>query len=174
MPNPSNTLYLICLLCFITGHSFGQAPVIQFEENDSIFVFLEGHQIMLQHKVKKGHTLYSIKRVYGVAGNDLYKCNPQIQEKGLKQNQLLNIPITGRAIKRSQGRGFVDSNFVKIYYRVKPKETFYGISKTNFNIPLDVLLKAMQSLCWTSWDRYRILAGLLKAAFRIHYIALQD
>jgi LysM repeat protein len=139
MSNPSNTLYLICLLCFITGHSFGQTPVIQFEKNDSVFVLLEGHQIVLQHKVKKGHTLYSIKRFYGVAINDLYKCNPEIQEKGLKQNQLLKIQITGRAIKRSQGRGFVDSNFINIYYRVKPKETFYGISKTNFNIPLDIL-----------------------------------
>lgn len=133
--------YCVILLLGIPFYAEGQASGIQFSENDSIFVSIEGHQLYLYHTVKKGHTLYSIKRFYGLAFNDLYKCNPQIEEKGLRLHQTLKIPITGRAIKRSQGMGFIDTNFVKVYYRVKPKETFYGISKTSFNIPLEVLQK---------------------------------
>ena len=83
-------LFLIpSFLLLLFNLSFAQTTGIHFEDTDSIFINFEGHQLILHHKVKKGQTLYSIKRFYGVAISDLYKSNSFIEEKGLHQNQLL-------------------------------------------------------------------------------------
>ncbi len=109
------------------------------QSTDSVFVLVENNQKFILHKVKRGETLYSIKRFYGIETSDLYFTNPGLEGKGIKENQLLKIPISGKAIRRSQGKNFVDTAYAKVYYRVRPQETLYRIAKVYFGMPTDYL-----------------------------------
>ncbi len=44
------------------------------------------------HKVKKGDTLYSIARVYGVKLNDIYAANKGLKASALKVGKTIKIP----------------------------------------------------------------------------------
>jgi LysM repeat protein len=106
---------------------------------DSVFVVVAGESKYLQHKVKKGETVYSIKKFYNIELSQLYHSNPDIEKKGLTENKWITIPLAAKAVQRQKSKGFVDSAFVKVYYRVKEKETLYRISKVYFNISVELM-----------------------------------
>jgi LysM repeat protein/ABC-type branched-subunit amino acid transport system substrate-binding protein len=47
---------------------------------------------MVQHKVKAKETLYSISRLYNVKVSAILEANPQLQGRGLKDGETINIP----------------------------------------------------------------------------------
>jgi LysM repeat protein len=81
------------------------------------------------HIVKKGETLYSISKAYGVSQSDIAVNNPDIYA-GLKVGQALKIPVRVKKIDS-------DENF--IYHIVKRKETLFGISRM-YNVTIDEIL----------------------------------
>lgn len=108
---------------------------------DSVFMLTEGEQKWLQHTFKSGQTLYSIAKFYAVELSDIYYANPVVAEKGSKAGQVLKIPISIRAIKRSKGANFIDTSYAKVYYKVKQGETFYRLSNTYFKMPIETIQK---------------------------------
>lgn len=50
----------------------------------------------IEHKVKKGETIYSITKLYNVSFADLLKHNPQLSE-GLKEGMILKVPLPDNA-----------------------------------------------------------------------------
>lgn len=85
-----------------------------------------------QYKVKKGNTLYSLSRTFGIDLDDLTKANPGI-EKGLSIGQIINIPKEGmNQEKPTQLPGPktvvpTDTNY--IYHTTQQGETLYSIAK---------------------------------------------
>lgn len=107
--------------------------------NDSIFVLVENGQKYLQHTVKAGETVYAIKKFYGIDFTDIYYSNPSLEINDMKIGQKIKIPIVDKALKYFDNNGFVDTAFVPVYYKVKPSETLFRLSRVHFRIPADII-----------------------------------
>lgn len=85
-----------CILSFTIctpSSSYAQTPVTVSRE----IVRVSG-KLMYAHGVKKGETLYSICKVYGVTAEELQKDNPLLAG-GLKDGMLLYIPVNESTAK---------------------------------------------------------------------------
>jgi LysM repeat protein len=111
------------------------------EAKDSVFIELDGAQSHLIHKVKAGHTIYGIKRFYGMEASDLFYANPNLEGTSLKLGQKIRIPLVGKAIKRTRPTYKEDTAYAKVYYKVRSKETLWRIARVHFKMPVEVLQK---------------------------------
>jgi LysM repeat protein len=99
----------------------------------------------LEHKVKKGETLFGISQRYGVSQDDIKRYNPDIDKKGLKNGMKLQIPYVAVAtdgskskeahenIHDSQATGFVS-------HQVKAKDTLFSIAR-QYNVSVEDIVK---------------------------------
>lgn len=73
----------------------GKTIRIPFFESNETFSPYTGPVVVEQkgHSVKRGETLFSISRKYGVTVEDLMKENPGISSAELSTNSVLNIPV---------------------------------------------------------------------------------
>lgn len=108
-------------------------------QTDSLYVEVQNGQKYLLHTIQSGQTLYSIKKFYAVDLSDIYYSNPSLETNGLKIGQKIRIPLVNQAIKRFVGVEFMDTSYIPIYYKVRPTETMYRISKVYFRLPPDIL-----------------------------------
>ena len=64
-------------------------PATQVEEDiDNDYRTEDG----IRHKVKKGETIYSLAKSYGVEPADIISANPELKKSGLKKKMVINIP----------------------------------------------------------------------------------
>lgn len=77
------------------------------------------------HTVKKGETIYSIAKSYGVTPDEMYKANPEIA-KGVRVDQVVIIP--GSEIE------LAESPYT--FHSIQPKETLFSVSKL-YNVTVD-------------------------------------
>ncbi len=73
---------------------------------------------MYVYSVQKSEGLYRISKNFGVSQDDIIKQNPVLQAKGLREGQVIHIPVVER----------IDSTQY-IVHELLPKETLYGLSK---------------------------------------------
>ncbi len=106
---------------------------------DSLYVEVRSGQKYLLHKIRAGQTLYSIKKFYAVDLSDLYYSNPNLEANGLTIGQYLRIPLVNQALRRYQGPNFLESEYIPVYYRVRPSETLYRIARIHFRLPVEVV-----------------------------------
>ena len=84
------------------------------------------------HPVRKGETIYSIARTYGITTSDLARENPSVTE-GLKEGQSLRIPArlvsptSMPELSQVKQKPKDDSRF--LYHKLQPGETIYFLSK---------------------------------------------
>ena len=97
-------------------------------------VFIKGKKYFI-HKVEKGHTLYSISKVYGLTQKELALENPGVF-MGIKTGQSLLIPFVNEKIEEPEIRD--TTNF--IYHLIEKGQTLYYLSK-KFEIDIDDILK---------------------------------
>ena len=79
------------------------------------------------HFVKKGETLFTIARAYGITVDDIFKTNPTASE-GIYEGKILKIPVknkTGQAVEKKEKEPEKDF----FYHIVKNQETLYSIAK---------------------------------------------
>lgn len=84
------------------------------------------------HLVKKGETIYSISRAYGLTTGELIKENPSVAS-GLKEGQSLRIKAN-LVSPNSEIRSAVSTVTIRdeskfIYHKLQPGETIYFLSK---------------------------------------------
>jgi LysM repeat protein/ABC-type branched-subunit amino acid transport system substrate-binding protein len=108
------------------------------------------------HLVKKGETLFSISKAYGITPNDIVKNNPTVAD-GLKEGQSLRIPerlvSTAPSLAGSNLQQKVHDNDRFIYHILQPGETIYSLSK-RYNVSEYDILKSNQGI-----DIYKISSG---------------
>ena len=126
-------------LIFILQHYtvFTQEQTVQIVRS-SEKVILNG-KLYYIHTVRKGQTLYSISRAYGVTETDIKNENPGILTELISPGQALKIPIN-TYVQRTDDEpgGFAKDDF--IFHKVKPGQTVYFISK-KYNVPIDIIYK---------------------------------
>lgn len=81
-----------------------------------------------QHIVEAGNTLWGLQRMYGVKVEEIVAKNPELKD-GLQVGQVVLIPVTEQSIQKIPTQE----------YKVRKKETLYGISK-KFNVSIDDLI----------------------------------
>ena len=86
----------------------------------------------IYHEVLKKETLYSLLKKFEVSIEELNGLNPQLLQSGLKQGQILKIPLKISALQVSEKEKFTQP------YIVKPKETKFSIAK-NYGISIAYL-----------------------------------
>ncbi len=92
------------------------------------------------HKVQQGETLYSIGKNYEVNQKDLLNDNPELIS-GLKAGQELKIRVSqNENIQVSEPQPKVTRQPSFEEYKVKRKDTLYGIAK-DFGIEIDDIIK---------------------------------
>lgn len=82
-----------------------------------------------QHEVEAGNTLWGLQKMYGVSSQDVLQANPELVN-GLKVGQKVLIPINDSSVA---------AEIQTTDYKVKNKETLYGLSK-KFNTSVDQLI----------------------------------
>ncbi len=92
-------------------------------------VFTLGSQAQETHDVKRGETLYSVSKSYGVSISEIVKANPNAK-RGLRRGMNIVIPIIHESI----------DTVVYFMHDLRPLESFYSI-KNKFGISEQVLLE---------------------------------
>ena len=108
---------------------------------DSLFVMVLGDQYILQHKIRKGETIFSLCKEYNIDKNVIFKLTPSLEKEGLKTNELLKLPLPQKLLLRKKENSFKESNYKRVYYKVEPKETLYKIAVTHFNLDVETIHK---------------------------------
>lgn len=102
-----------------------------------LFTHVVFSQETITHKVERGETIKEIAKKYQVTPYDIYKLNPDAQDK-LKVRSVLLIPSkAGLQVFTNQ----TTTNQAKGSHKVLPKETLYGIEK-KYNVSDADLKKA--------------------------------
>jgi LysM repeat protein/ABC-type branched-subunit amino acid transport system substrate-binding protein len=96
------------------------------------------------HQVKKGETIYSISRAYGITTEQLLKENRSAAE-GLKEGQTIRIPVS-LVSSAPQPQTPVNTQVIHddsrfIYHILQPGETVYYLSKT-YNVEEGEIIKS--------------------------------
>ncbi|WP_235891784.1 peptidoglycan endopeptidase [Flavobacterium gawalongense] len=79
-----------------------------------------------KHTIVKGETISSIAEKYDVKQSEIYKLNPKAKNL-LKLNSVLLIPVT--ALKNTNTRAKIATNYSEKEHEVLAKETLYGIAR---------------------------------------------
>jgi cell wall-associated NlpC family hydrolase len=79
-----------------------------------------------KHTIVKGETISSIAEKYDVKQSEIYKLNPKAKNL-LKLNSVLLIPVT--ALKNTNTKSKIATNYQEKEHEVLAKETLYGIAK---------------------------------------------
>ena len=89
------------------------------------------------HIIEKGQTIYSISKIYKVAVNEIFALNPELKN-GYKIDQKIKIPIKKQEEKSEEQAQNKSKNKI---YKVKKKDTLYGLSK-KFKLSTEQILNA--------------------------------
>jgi LysM repeat protein/ABC-type branched-subunit amino acid transport system substrate-binding protein len=100
----------------------GQALRIPAMGSQQSIAYPQNREDFIEHKVKRGQTVYSLAKKYDVEEDVVYRYNPWARE-GIQPGQTIWIPKT----KKVQVSTDQDINGFR-YHTVKEKETLYSIS----------------------------------------------
>ncbi len=120
-------LPILTILLIINNTVYSQVVVERSKDK----VIISGIPYYI-HLVKKGETVYSISRAYGITGDELTKENPPAVY-GLNEGQSLRIPIksVNEVVPAEPVRVINQKDETKfIYHNLKPGETVYYLSKS--------------------------------------------
>ena len=95
---------------------------------------LAGPQI-IRHRVRRGESLYSISRRYGVPMGRIASVNRLKNWHKLRLGQRLEIPLTPSAVAARQPLTPTNPNAKKIFYTVRPGDTLGDIAES-YNVGL--------------------------------------
>ncbi len=97
-----------------------------------------GGGVYYVHNVKKGETIYSLTKIYGISEADLVQTNPLLAD-GLKEGQVLRIPENPTQASTQQKAAVKPDGTIE--HEVQRKETLYSISR-QYNTSVDAIKKA--------------------------------
>ena len=120
-------LFLLVIIMAVNASIWAQVAVERSNEK----VVISGVAYYL-HIVKKGETVYSISKAYGITSEELIRENPPAVN-GLKEGQSIRIPerliSTAPSSKPGQPDNRIRDEEKFIYHKLQPGETIYFLSK---------------------------------------------
>ncbi len=108
------------------GLSLGEKVFIPVKkDSEEEFQSIDGNYFL--HKVEKGRTLYSLAKEFNLQQKDIVTLNPEIDEFGIKEGQMIKIPV--KEIKQTKPIEVEVSASNYNTHLVKVGETLYSLSK---------------------------------------------
>lgn len=95
-------------------------------------------QILFEHFIAPGQTLFGVSRFYGLSLEDTYHLNPALRVK-YGPGDKVRVPIPRVAIRPSPARDSL-AWFVPVYYRMGKEETYFGLHKRVLQLEDDAYL----------------------------------
>lgn len=112
----------------------------------------------ITHLVKKGETVYSISKMYNLPLEAIYESHPSAR-KGIKVGEVIEIRQSAETAA-SKGR--------YMYYKIKPGDTLYSLSR-KYSVGVADILKANPGVSETNFKAGEtIRIGLADAVRRVH------
>jgi LysM repeat protein len=126
---PDYIKYLIALTLLLIPFNPAFNQVVVERSKDKAIISGVPYYI---HVAKKGETVYSISRAYGITTEELTRENPPVLH-GLKEGQALRIPV--RSVTDSPAQVYQPESLQRdesryLYHRLQPGETVYYLSRT--------------------------------------------
>lgn len=97
---------------------------------------------LIEHHFEKGQTLFSLSKFYGLTVEELKYYNPGLMD-GVQIGDKVEIPIPNRAIIRYPDATFDYTTHVPLYYTIEKGDTFYGLSKRIFKLPIEEIQRRL-------------------------------
>lgn len=134
---------ILMILFYQNGYSAVNDTTKYLTLKDTLFITLDENtnEKILEHKIQKGQTLYSLARFYGLNEEELYPYNPTLKSNVVSVGQIVRIPLPNSAIKRFKGDNFKRWKYAPIVFKVKKGDNLYKIAKTLFHMPVDSVVK---------------------------------
>ncbi len=98
-------------------------------------------QILFDHYIAPGQTLFGITQFYGLSLDDVYHLNPKLRAK-YKPGDKTRIAIPRQIIRAVPAPDSM-AWFVPVYYRMGRGETLFGLYKRVLQLPNDAQLRAL-------------------------------
>jgi LysM repeat protein len=124
-------VYIFCLV------NSAVSQVVVEKSKDKITIAGKPYYV---HIVKKGETVYSISRAYGISEIELTRDNPSALY-GVQENQSLKIPIVDPLVTNAVTRD--ETKF--IYHKLGPGDTIYSLSK-KYDVSEDQIISSNPKL----------------------------
>lgn len=135
---------LICLfwgLPWIVSASTGDS-IRYLLPHDTLYLTVGMGEMLATHTVASGQTLFSLARFYGLTTEELKFYNVGMSD-ALDRGQQVRVPIPPRAILRFKPDTFYRWAHAPIYYRIRPGDTVFGLSKRFFKLPQDSIYQRL-------------------------------
>jgi hypothetical protein len=98
-------------------------------------------QILFDHYVAPGQTLYGVATFYGLSLEDVYHLNPQLRSK-YESGDKARMAIPRQVIRAKAAKDSL-AWFVPVYYRMGKGETLFGLYKRILQLPDDTQIKSL-------------------------------
>lgn len=136
-------LITITLLIFSKGVYTQSASNSIFKQGDEIRIQLtENATYFYLHEIKKGHSLYTLSKIFNVSLATLYSFNQIKEATTIQLGQKIKIPLKDDYLFKGVNlSGLKYGHFIPVYYKTKPKDNLFRISRIYFNQPTDDLVK---------------------------------
>ncbi len=131
-------IFIILLLSLIT-FSNSDAQSFELKNNIEIIIKMDGQQCLV-HTVESKQTLYNISRLYNFPLKSLMNYNKLTTADIIYQGNKIYIPLNHKIYSKKFESVSKYTIQKPIVYTVRPKDTFYAISKRYFNIEKNNLL----------------------------------
>ncbi len=106
-----------------------------FSNGDKLYINLTADsEVYYSHIVEKGHTVYSLSKAYNIPASKLYSYNKLEEGASISIGQTLRIPLpTSNLYKGKSLINISKGHYVPVYYKTKPKDNLFRISRVYFN-----------------------------------------
>jgi len=106
-----------------------------FSNRDKLYVNLtEDSDVFYSHTVEKGHTMYSLSKAYNVSTSKLFSYNNMQEGAPISLGQTLRIPLPTNNLYKGRNLNQISKgHYIPVYYKTKPKDNLFRISRVYFN-----------------------------------------
>ncbi|MBN1927757.1 MAG: LysM peptidoglycan-binding domain-containing protein [Prolixibacteraceae bacterium] len=120
----------------ISGLKVGETlniPLVKKEE-PSIEVS-EGNNFIF-HTIKKGETIYSISKLFGIPVDVIYRFNPE-SEKEVLENEIIRLPREWEETE-NKTNPVIGEDSIFIYYKIQPLENPFSVAQ-KYNVDVETI-----------------------------------
>ncbi len=134
--------FTILLFCMFVGQLHAQFKSNRlFSQQDSIVVeFSSKLGKVYTHKMQPKETVYSLAKAFGHKLTDLSVANPTVDLNKINVGQEINVPFLSDVLIKHASEIDPRNAFVPVYYKVRPKDNLFRISRVYFNQTIENLI----------------------------------
>lgn len=132
----------IALFTFCTFITLGvNAQTKLFNSGDKVVVQISStYGKVYVHEMNSKQTVYSLAQTFDQRMKDVQSVNPGINFNDMKVGQKIRVPFLAASMVKNPSDIIEGGEYVNVYYKVRPKDNLYRISKVYFDTTIENLM----------------------------------